>query len=152
MHSAHLWAVGCGLWQKNRMTTTTYSKIEGKSLKFNTAQDVAEVCADICAVGGLREIRLSGNTFGVEACRAIAKAVAVAGAQLEVVGFSDMFTGRLKDEIPVALDAFVEALEDKVFASLVHLIACSMPSRSWTCPTMRLDLEVPMHPLCSRRN
>lgn len=97
------------------MTTEskTYSKFEGKSLKFNTAQDVAEICADISIMPHMTEIRLSANTFGVEACRAIAKSIASCH-ELKMIGFSDMFTGRLKDEIPLALDAFVEALEDKV--------------------------------------
>jgi Ran GTPase-activating protein (RanGAP) involved in mRNA processing and transport len=53
-----------------------YSKVVGKSLKFNTAQDVNEICDDIDAMPDMTEIRLSGNSFGVEACKAIAVCMA----------------------------------------------------------------------------
>ena len=55
---------------------TVYNSIEGKGLKLNTAADVEQICNDIKALEGLTEIRLSGNTFGVEAAQAIAKALA----------------------------------------------------------------------------
>ena len=47
--------------------------IVGKTLKFNTAQDVQDICRQILEIKDLKEIHLSGNTFGVEACEAIAK-------------------------------------------------------------------------------
>ncbi|KAH6571343.1 hypothetical protein BASA50_007304 [Batrachochytrium salamandrivorans] len=94
--------------------TVEYCSLVGKGLKLNTAADVAEYVAEIEALEGLTVVRLGGNTFGVEAARAIAAALK-AKDQLKVIGFSDMFTGRLKDEIPLALEAFVEAFEDKKF-------------------------------------
>jgi Ran GTPase-activating protein 1 len=48
----------------------------------------------------------------VEACRAIAEALKTQSS-LKNVYFSDMFTGRLKNEIPLALEAFVDAFLDK---------------------------------------
>ncbi|RKO92071.1 hypothetical protein BDK51DRAFT_11404, partial [Blyttiomyces helicus] len=94
--------------------------IEGRSLKLNSAADVQPFVDSINAIHGLTEIRLSGNTFGVEAARAIAAALKDKH-ELRVIGFSDMFTGRLKDEIPLALDAFVEAFEDKVHLEVLDL-------------------------------
>ena len=69
--------------------STLYNSVEGKSLKFNTAEDVKEIVKDIEAINNLREIRLSGNTFGVEAARAIAKAMKKQDA-LEVIIYLDM--------------------------------------------------------------
>lgn len=86
--------------------------IQGKTLKLNSAEDVSQFVDQINEISGLQQICLSGNTFGVEACRAIAEALKKQ-TDIEEVLFADMFTGRLKDEIPLALDAIVEALEDK---------------------------------------
>ena len=85
-----------------------WRKIEGKTLKLNTAKDVESYCKDIKDTVGLEEICLSGNSFGVEACEAIA--LALQAHDLKSVFFNDMFTGRLKDEIPLALEAFVRVL------------------------------------------
>lgn len=49
--------------------------IEGKSLKLNTAQDVAVYVQELASCTDLTEIRLSGNTIGVEAARALAGAL-----------------------------------------------------------------------------
>ncbi|KAL2917241.1 Ran GAP Rna1 [Polyrhizophydium stewartii] len=91
---------------------TSYTAPSGRGLKLHTASDVADFVAEIAALDDLEEVRLGGNSFGVEAARAIAAALKPKNS-LKVVGFSDMFTGRLKDEIPLALEAFAEAFEDK---------------------------------------
>lgn len=88
--------------------STIYS-IQGKSLKLNTAEDVKQFCDEIKAQS-FSEIRLSGNTLGIDACAAIAQALI--GKNLKIVKFNDIFTGRLKDEIPLALEAFVKVLVD----------------------------------------
>ncbi|KAI8915479.1 hypothetical protein DFJ77DRAFT_370320 [Powellomyces hirtus] len=86
--------------------------IEGKTLKLDTADDVKVYTDEIAATEGLTEIRLSGNTFGVEAGRAIAAALK-GQYSLKIASLSDMFTSRLRNEIPLVLEALVEALEDK---------------------------------------
>ncbi|KAI8821679.1 uncharacterized protein EV422DRAFT_427949 [Fimicolochytrium jonesii] len=86
--------------------------LEGKTLKLDTAEDAKQYADEIRGVEGLTEIKLSGNTFGVEAGRAIALALKDQHA-LKVAGLADMFTSRLRNEIPLVLDALVEALEDK---------------------------------------
>ena len=49
--------------------------IQGKTLKLNSAEDVSDYVDQINEISGLQQICLSGNTFGVEACRAIAQAL-----------------------------------------------------------------------------
>ncbi|KAJ3105695.1 Ran GTPase-activating protein 1 [Phlyctochytrium planicorne] len=86
--------------------------IEGRVLKLNTADDVKDIIKDIQNTPGIEEMCLGGNTIGVEAAKALAQAIKPIST-LKSVNFSDMFTGRLKEEIPLALDAFVDALIDK---------------------------------------
>nr|XP_014429511.1 ran GTPase-activating protein 1 [Pelodiscus sinensis] len=81
----------------------------GKSLKLNTAEDAKEVSKEIEEFDGLEALRLEGNTVGVEAAKVIAKALEKK-AELKRCHWSDMFTGRLKSEIPFALIALGEAL------------------------------------------
>ncbi|KAJ3416295.1 hypothetical protein HDV05_002235 [Chytridiales sp. JEL 0842] len=102
------------------MTAPTRFSIEGKTLKLNTAADVATYVAEIERIENLEEIKLSGNTLGVEASKALAAALAKK-TTLKVADLSDMFTGRLKEEIPLALEAFVDALVDKVHLRVLDL-------------------------------
>ncbi|KAJ3345779.1 hypothetical protein HDU83_003733 [Entophlyctis luteolus] len=97
--------------------------LEGKSLRLNSAADAANIVIDLHAAApddGLEEIVLSGNTFGVDAARAVAEALRKK-KNLKIANLSDIFTGRLKDEIPLALDAFVDALVDKENLGLIDL-------------------------------
>ncbi|KAF9121592.1 hypothetical protein BGW39_010408 [Mortierella sp. 14UC] len=94
------------------MSTTTTFTIEGRGLKLQTADDVKEFIETISGMDALENVILSGNTFGVEACRALAAALAKKPL-IKLANFSDIFTGRLKSEIPDCLVAFGEALKDK---------------------------------------
>ncbi|XP_051571800.1 ran GTPase-activating protein 1-like isoform X3 [Myxocyprinus asiaticus] len=58
---------------------------------------------------GLRALRLEGNTIGVEAAQTIAKALQNK-SDLQCCHWSDMFTGRLRAEIPPALLSLGDAL------------------------------------------
>ncbi|XP_042323025.1 ran GTPase-activating protein 1 [Sceloporus undulatus] len=82
---------------------------KGKSLKLNTAEDAEEVIKEIEEFDGLEALRLEGNTVGVEAARVIAKALEKK-SQLKKCYWSDMFTGRLRSEIPPALISLGDAL------------------------------------------
>ncbi|OWK03850.1 RANGAP1 [Cervus elaphus hippelaphus] len=75
---------------------------KGKSLKLNTADDAKDVIKEIEDFDGLEALRLEGNTVGVEAARVIAKALEKK-SELKRCHWSDMFTGRLRSEIPPAL-------------------------------------------------
>ncbi|XP_067311826.1 ran GTPase-activating protein 1a [Pseudorasbora parva] len=82
---------------------------KGQGLKLDNAQSVAEIVKEIEAFDGLRALRLEGNTIGVEAAQTIAKALEKK-SQLQCCHWSDMFTGRLRAEIPPALVSLGDAL------------------------------------------
>ncbi|KAJ7984756.1 hypothetical protein DPEC_G00358070 [Dallia pectoralis] len=82
---------------------------KGRGLKLDTAESVKELVGEIEKYQGLRALRLEGNTLGVEAARAIAKALE-SKDQLQSCHWSDMFTGRLRSEIPSALRSLGSAL------------------------------------------
>ncbi|XP_030066394.1 ran GTPase-activating protein 1 isoform X2 [Microcaecilia unicolor] len=81
----------------------------GKSLKLNTAEDAEDVIKEIEEYEGLQSLRLEGNTVGVEAAKVIAKALE-RKPDLKKCYWNDMFTGRLRSEIPPALISLGEAL------------------------------------------
>ncbi|KAJ8251602.1 hypothetical protein GJAV_G00223110 [Gymnothorax javanicus] len=82
---------------------------KGKGLKMDNAQSVEELVREIEAFEGLQALRLEGNTVGVEAAKAIAKALEKK-ADFQCCYWSDMFTGRLRSEIPPSLVALGSAL------------------------------------------
>ncbi|XP_068108145.1 ran GTPase-activating protein 1 [Hyperolius riggenbachi] len=82
---------------------------KGRTLKLNTAEDAEEMIREIAECDGLQALRLEGNTVGVEAAKAIAKALETK-PDLKRCHWSDMFTGRLRPEIPPALISLGDAL------------------------------------------
>lgn len=83
--------------------------LEGRGLKLDTAADVEPHIKPLVDNNDVEEVRLLGNTLGVGACEAIAK-VLETKKQLQVANLADIFTGRLLNEIPQALDALLKAL------------------------------------------
>ena len=57
------------------MSTKTFT-IEGRGLKLDSAADVQEFIDTIAKMDELENVILSGNTFGVAACRALSEALA----------------------------------------------------------------------------
>ncbi|KAK2864792.1 hypothetical protein Q7C36_003946 [Tachysurus vachellii] len=82
---------------------------KGQGLKLDNAVSVEEMVKAIREFEGLRALRLEGNTFGVEAAQAIAKALEDK-RDFQCCYWSDMFTGRLRSEIPPALTSLGAAL------------------------------------------
>ncbi|KAK8393756.1 hypothetical protein O3P69_006816 [Scylla paramamosain] len=80
-------------------TTLSFS---GKNHKWDTAEDAQPVVDAILAASDLHCLALDGNTLGVEAARVIGDALA-AHPEFERAHWKDLFTGRLKSEIPDAL-------------------------------------------------
>uniref|UniRef100_A0A3B5KJI3 Ran GTPase-activating protein 1 n=1 Tax=Xiphophorus couchianus TaxID=32473 RepID=A0A3B5KJI3_9TELE len=80
---------------------------KGLGLKLDDSE--SELLGKIEQYPGLRALRLEGNTVGVEAAKAIAKALE-SKDQLQRCYWSDMFTGRLRSEIPTALMCLSGAL------------------------------------------
>ncbi|XP_077057163.1 ran GTPase-activating protein 1b [Siphateles boraxobius] len=92
---------------------------KGRGLKLDNAESVKEMVKEIEQCQGLQSLRLEGNTLGVEAAQAISKALE-AKSELEQCHWSDMFTGRLRSEIPPALKSLGNALMTSG-ARLTHL-------------------------------
>uniref|UniRef100_UPI00358EE50B ran GTPase-activating protein 1-like n=1 Tax=Myxine glutinosa TaxID=7769 RepID=UPI00358EE50B len=82
---------------------------KGKGLKLNSAEDAAVVVSAIEACPHLRSLHLEGNTIGVEAAKAIAGALEKK-PMFQRAQWSDMFTGRLRSEIPKALESLGRAV------------------------------------------
>ncbi|KAF5905995.1 ran GTPase-activating protein 1-like [Clarias magur] len=82
---------------------------KGQGLKLDNADSVKDIVKAIREFEGLRALRLEGNTVGVEAAQAIAKALEDK-CDFECCYWSDMFTGRLRSEIPPALTSLGAAL------------------------------------------
>ncbi|XP_072299850.1 ran GTPase-activating protein 1-like [Eucyclogobius newberryi] len=82
---------------------------KGQGRKLDDAKSVEEIVKEIQDFEGLRALRLEGNTFGVEAAQAIAKALETKSTFKQCY-WSDMFTGRLRSEIPPALNSLGDAL------------------------------------------
>ena len=61
----------------------------------------------------VRSINLSRNSYGIKACRWLAINVVSKLSNVSVINFSDMFTSRLKTDIPTALILLMDALMDK---------------------------------------
>ncbi|KAL7883543.1 hypothetical protein SRHO_G00012010 [Serrasalmus rhombeus] len=82
---------------------------KGQGLKLNDAQSAEEIVKAVREFKGLQALRLEGNTVGVEAAQAIAKALEDK-SDFQCCYWSDMFTGRLRSEIPPALNSLGAAL------------------------------------------
>lgn len=82
---------------------------KGRGLKLDTEDSVKELIREIVQYPDLRALRLEGNTVGVEAAQSIARALE-SKDQLQRCFWSDMFTGRLRSEIPTALRSLGSAV------------------------------------------
>ncbi|XP_063836135.1 ran GTPase-activating protein 1 [Ostrinia nubilalis] len=89
--------------------TTSGVDFSGKSLKLDSEQDAQPIVEAINKCPDLQYLTLTGNTLGVTAAQAIAKALEH-HPELKVAKFSDMFTGRMKTEIPPALKALGDGM------------------------------------------
>ena len=83
--------------------------IAGQGLKLNDATQAMQISNEIISMKTIQEIEFSGNTFGVEATALISNALSHHNT-IKIANLSDMFTGRLRDEIPKCLEYLVEAL------------------------------------------
>lgn len=80
-----------------------------KSLKLDTAESAEQVAKVINSTKTMKALELRGNTLGIQAGNVIAKALE-RHPELERCLWSDLFTGRLKNEIPPILEALGQAM------------------------------------------
>ncbi|XP_046734583.1 ran GTPase-activating protein 1 isoform X3 [Diprion similis] len=90
--------------QANEKNSESGVSFNGKSLKLNSEADAEEVVKAIEKCQKLEYLDLEGNTLGPDAAKAVAKALEVKGTSLKRALWKDMFTGRMKTEIPLALE------------------------------------------------
>ena len=83
--------------------------LEGKGLKLDSAEDIAQHIAALKEAPDVEEVRFQGNTLGIGASEALA-AVLKTKQKLQVANLADIFTSRLLSEIPPALQALLDAL------------------------------------------
>ncbi|KAK5643027.1 hypothetical protein RI129_009194 [Pyrocoelia pectoralis] len=91
-----------GALEKARLTPKTVT-FEGQSLKLDTEENAKIIVDAITSCKDLECLNLEGNTLGVDAAKAIATALEKQ-SKLQRVLWKDMFTGRMKTEIPKALE------------------------------------------------
>ena len=83
--------------------------LAGKSLKLDTAEDIAPHIKPLAELETVESVDFSGNTLGVGASEALAKVLATKKS-LTSANLADIFTSRLLSEIPPAIDALLKAL------------------------------------------
>ncbi|CAG0887534.1 unnamed protein product [Darwinula stevensoni] len=91
----------------------------GRGLKLNNEDDAKEVIEAIGNHPNLHVLELEGNTIGVEAAKGIGQALSK-HPNLQRARWKDMFTGRLRQEIPDALKFLGEGLQS-AGAQLIEL-------------------------------
>lgn len=75
-----------------------------QSLSLNSAEDAKTIISAIEKCPHLIYFNLQGNTLGIDAAKEIGNALAKHGSHLKRALWQDMFTGRLKSEIPLVLE------------------------------------------------
>ncbi|KAK6053850.1 leucine Rich repeat-containing domain protein [Cooperia oncophora] len=104
----------------NSMGDMSFTETQGKGvddvvsflnqqLKLNTAQDAEPVARQIERQACMRTLDLRGNTLGIESGNRIAEAIKK-HPELQRCLWSDLFTGRLKNEIPPILKSLCSAM------------------------------------------
>ena len=88
---------------------TTYS-IAGKQIKFNSEADIEPYLKELNTIENVTKIDFSGNTIGIEASKALSEALLNHKDTVVEINFSDLYTGRLKTEIPQSLNYLLPAL------------------------------------------
>ncbi|ORY56664.1 uncharacterized protein BCR38DRAFT_450844 [Pseudomassariella vexata] len=89
--------------------STKVFSLEGKGLKLDTANDLEAHIAPLRSMGDVEEVRILGNTLGVEACKLLGEVLATKKS-LHTANFADIFTGRLLNEIPEALSSLLTSI------------------------------------------
>ena len=75
----------------------------GKGLKLDKEEDAKPISDEVEACKELKTINLEGNTLGIDAAKGIGKALETKSTLTNAL-LKDLFTGRLKTEIPEAIN------------------------------------------------
>jgi Ran GTPase-activating protein 1 len=78
--------------------------LEGKGLKLDTAADVEPHIKALRELEDIEEVRLQGNTLGVEACKVLGEVLATKKSlQVSISQILDRFSSRSKGSCGVGL-------------------------------------------------
>jgi Ran GTPase-activating protein 1 len=99
---------------------------ENLGLKLNNAADAAQVAAKIKNTKIVKTLTFSGNTVGIEAAEVIGKALE-GHPEFERAHWKDMFTGRMKTEIPPAL----KHLSNGIMTAQAHLVELDLSDNAF---------------------
>lgn len=91
------------------MASSTFS-LAAEGLKLNTADELRTHVESLIQSKDVTHIDLSGNTFGVPACEALAPILSSKSSTLKSIDLHDIFTSRLLEEIPPALSSLLNSL------------------------------------------
>ncbi|OWF37292.1 ran GTPase-activating protein 1-like isoform X2 [Mizuhopecten yessoensis] len=94
---------------KTKVDETYELSFKGRGLKLNTAKDAEVIANEIEECKTMTALRMEGNTLGADAAEVIAEALQK-HPEFQRAHWSDMFTGRLKTEIPPALKHLGKAI------------------------------------------
>ncbi|XP_054719972.1 ran GTPase-activating protein 1-like [Uloborus diversus] len=97
-----------------------------RGLKLDTEADAKEIIDALNDCPGMTTFKLEGNTVGVDAAKAIAKALETQPKFRKAL-WKDMFTGRDKDEIPKAL----EYLSNGLMTSQARLVELDLSDNAF---------------------
>jgi Ran GTPase-activating protein 1 len=99
---------------------------DGQSLKLDSEEDAKDMAKTIVETKPLNTLVLSGNTFGIGASKAIGKSLE-GHPEFRNAHWKDMFTGRMKTEIPDAL----RHLGSGVIAAKAHLVELDLSDNAF---------------------
>ena len=106
--------------------TSDHLSFENQQLKLNSAQDAKEVCDKILAFKSMKRLTFAGNTVNIDAAGAIGKALEK-HPEFERAHWKDMFTGRMKTEIPPAL----KHLSKGILTAKAHLVELDLSDNAF---------------------
>ncbi|PIK37548.1 putative ran GTPase-activating protein 1 [Apostichopus japonicus] len=115
----------------------------GQGLKLDSADDAAVVVNAIKESPEMHILALNGNTVGVEAAAAIAKALEDK-SELQRIRWFDMFTGRLRSEIPPAL----RGLGASIMKSGAHLVEINLSDNAFGPDGVKAVKDLLESPAC----
>ncbi|XP_050436450.1 ran GTPase-activating protein 1 [Adelges cooleyi] len=115
-----------------------------QSLALNSAEDAKTIVTAIEKCPCLVYFNLQGNTLGVEASKEIGRALGKHGSHLKRALWQDMFTGRLKSEIPIVL----EHLSTGLLAANVHLSELDLSNNAFGPIGMEGLVKLLNSPVC----
>nr|XP_039249558.1 ran GTPase-activating protein 1-like [Styela clava] len=114
------------LLQKTEVRQQNIVSFKGQGLKLNNEEDAKKVIQAIRDCPDLQVLELCGNTIGVEAARAIADSLDDR-KELERCLWADMFTGRLRSEIPPSLTS----LSSSIMKAGAHLVEIDLSDNAF---------------------